>query len=813
MQETRAARAVALEDAVKAATRYINSLYPLTNFIACNSLKGLENTQFEEAMNIAGETFGARGFLPLSDYRAMYESGRITPSALEEAFHNRGDKHHAAAEICRPTIADMIDLSSGSNLVATINRQMIKWCSLYLDRNQSQWKFNEEESLFDFWRNLASHDHSMWWHGVKRWSQSVQSLPPSSAEALQSMIAEFGLEDEEIEPYLTREISQLPGFASHLKWREIENGQEGILTDYLAIRIHYERMLSRAACKKLYKTDKLSQVRTILESKPESPVKISGSREDYAAVWQEAYELSYRNRLLDSLALEPAQRADKACCQMVFCIDVRSEPLRRELEKRGPYSTYGFAGFFGIPMRFNELGSALSLDLCPVLIKPEKSVSESAEPARALKKISWQALKTTALLLKKKLKCSLSGAFGLVELFGFCSYLPLVSKTFFPSLTHKLRQLLERRSGGNLATELDCSAFSLEEKAALSEGALRGIGLRQFGKLIVLCGHKSSSSNNPFASSLDCGACGGNGGGYSARLLADILNDKNVRIRLASKSIEIPDDSIFVAAEHDTTTDNFSFFEVEQQTEEHSAILNQLKEDMRRAGEIVREKRKLTLPESGFEALNDPQARSCDWAQVAPEWGLAGNAAFIAGPRAMTRDADLEGRVFLHSYDCSDDADSKVLELIMTAPLVVAQWINMQYYLSTMDNQAFGSGSKVLHNVTGNFGVMQGAQSDLKIGLPLQSIRTADRLQHEPMRLLAIVRAPLSAVDKVLNKHPEVRQLVANRWIRLIALEPQTQEFFEADDACKWRGIQLPEKSSKKSEQHGMAQAAILAAD
>lgn len=800
MIKTKAVKSLTLDGAISEATSCIGSLYPLTNFVACNALRGFEEIPFDLAMRKSTELFGAKRFLSLSDYRSMYETGRIGPADLEEAFH-RNQASNVARQENEPRllcISEMLDRISDSRVVAVINKQMVKWCAAYLDRTQAQWKPNAKNSLYSFWKELAGYDLSLRWHGVKNWSKSVDSLPEQSQEALENLLSEFEIQEEHIVPYLRRHVIQLPGYASYLKWRETENIETGILSDYLAIRMHYEKMMSQVISKRLYRCGELGLVRPLLESATASAVTWNqAGQEDYGPVWQEAYELNYRDRLLSSISTNSPAEKDGACCQLVFCIDVRSEPIRRQLEQIGPYSTYGFAGFFGMPMRLTELGSAMSFDLCPVLLKPEREVAETSNRLASAKKMSWQALKVSTLQLKKGLKSNLAGAFGLVELLGLFSVIPLALKTFFPSCAQKMWHSAALKLGGDANTTLNLSAFSLDEKLTLAEGTLKGIGLTDFGKVVIFCGHKSSSVNNPFASSLDCGACGGNGGAFSARLAADILNDLSVRERLSEKGIDIPADTRFIASEHDTTTDEFKFFDCETILGEHEEILDKLKEDLRSAGEVVRRWRVRTLPECSLRQLNDPMERASDWAQIAPEWGLAGNAAFIAAPRTLSKDTDLEGRVFLHSYEFSSDSEGKVLELIMTAPLVVAQWINMQYYLSTTDNEIFGSGSKVLHNVVGDFGVMLGAASDLRIGLPLQSLMTKDGFRHEPMRLLALIRAPLSAIDAVLEKHTQVRKLVVNRWIRLVALDPYSTKFYEADDCGKWRQIILESKNSR----------------
>ena len=168
-------------------------------------------------------------------------------------------------------------------------------------------------------------------------------------------------------------------------------------------------------------------------------------------------------------------------------------------------------------------------------------------------------------------------------------------------------------------------------------------------------------------------------------------------------------------------------------------------------------------------AAADVRARSTDWAQVFPEWGLAGNAAFIVGPRSMTRGVDLQRRAFLHSYEADIDADGSALETILTAPLVVAQWINCQYYFSTVDQRTFGSGSKTIHNVVGGVGVLSGHNGDLQLGLPWQSISDGRHLMHEPLRLFAVVQAPRARIDGIIARNTVLQNLFHNDWVALAA--------------------------------------------
>ena len=763
----------ALTAALDDALARIPPLWPLKHFVAVNPFVGLTNRTFAEACELLQRTVGAAPLQSPADYLAAWKGGEIQRSDLEAAADAEWPSGRLLATLeaagptlpgyALPTVADLLDAERPrAHWSGFVVEEISKWCGVTFDENQTTWTSPwKSRGLFATWRDAAEHDGNPEAFGLSGFRAFVRSLPDETEAVIAHCLDLFTPPQALLADFLHRQLATVAGWAGYAQYLVREDALRGrknsTLRELLAIRLAYDAALFHAFAE-----------RRVLRSgwSHDSAAPQDSSLLTALVRWQFAYETGYQRRLSASLLADRGYGvSSRPTVQAVFCIDVRSEVFRRHLESALPdVQTVGFAGFFGFPVSHRRAGDVYSASRCPVLLVPPV---DSCEPLANGMEQRLRAARAEAGAWKA-FQNSAASCFSFVESAG------LVFGAALGRLSGPQGPRCDR-----VAPDFGPGdAVPLATRVELAEGALRNMSLtRNFARLILICGHGSQSANNPYASALDCGACGGHAGDVNACLAAATLNAPAVRAGLAARGIPIPHDTRFVAGLHNTTTDEITLFDVESLPGSHAADVASVRDALAKASAAARRERAPTLkiPARPDRSLaRELQARASDISQVRPEWGLANNAALIAAPRHRTRGLDLQGRVFLHDYNAVEDPESKVLTLILCAPVVVANWINLQYYASRVDPAHYASGNKVLHNVLGGLGVMEGNGGDLKVGLPLQSIHDGQRFVHEPRRLTVYIEAPPPRLQSVLSRLPAVRQLFDHGWLHLFAIHEGT---------------------------------------
>ena len=799
------ARRDRIRSTVQAAVEMIAPSWPLERFVATNPLLALEGLPVEQAAEQARDLLCARAELAETTFRDSFASGRITAADLEAALsdHLRSvgitQTPERDASVRRglhellwtpvdedlptaPVLAvEWLDLVSGSDWADRVDSASSWWCAAYLSDHPAWPLPGRDDGLYAAWRRAAAHDRRLDRWGPTDPRSFIGDLPDRADDAVLELLVLLDVDRPDHARYIGRHLARHAGWTSALA-RTGGHRSDDLLA-FLAIRLTCEAFVLSDGERRV-RAQQAAAVAAECDSAtsggPGSEPAVSTSLlsgRERLAVWRDAYERHYRDGLL--ALLEPTADPDARCArpefQAVFCIDPRSEGMRRHLEAVGGHATIGFAGFFGLPIRVQDLDAPTAVPSCPVIVEPQAAVAESPV-GRRVGHLGEHPLDTDHEVFATA-KRSMASPFALAEAVGWVAGPLMGAKTLAPSLTARMVAAIRRLVQPGVDTRVEPMRGSWWDPATEIEVAatiLRMTGLdRNPAPLVLFCGHGSHHHNNLHRAALDCGACGGRPGGANARAAVALLNDPQVRAGLARRGIVVPPDTWFVAGEHDTTTDTVRIFEAADVPATHRPALASLEADLSEAGDRLAADRGRDLPATVGRTVGTNVAavrrRGQDWAQVIPEWGLAGNAALVIGPRILTSRVDLERRVFLHSYDSDSDSDDSALAAIMGGPLLVAHWISSQYRLSAIDPDRFGAGTKPAHNLVGGIGVTEGAGGDLRLGLPLESLSSAGIRTHEPMRLLVVVDAPTERVDRVTGRNDAVGRLVTNGWIRLVA--------------------------------------------
>ncbi|QRK04384.1 DUF2309 domain-containing protein [Archangium violaceum] len=829
-----------------------------TTVLTVEGWLGAEATLAVEALAAA---FGGDGSHPSLRERLERQPETFAVSALWSACRTpllpartRGEEKLEKEEV--RSHREVLRAATGEDVNELVNPQLIRACSAFLDEGVSHWNMpDREHGLFAAWSALERTGLGVlpdWLEGLEEELEQLAHAGSSPRDVVLAALDELGVPEAQWEPYLTRVLLALPGWAGMFNRLETNPADRPAgspparLMDFLAVRLTLERYALRSVARRRldYRgplSGLMEHARRVATHQPaalERPAAEGSWRlfqllqlaglsamevsdfplprrqallawlEAFDAqarrrVWQEAYEHHYRMEILQGLAQnrlrpESARTVSAPRFQVIFCMDDREEAIRRHFEELDPrHDTFGIAGFFGVAIDYRGLDDASHASLCPVVVTPAHVVEEHPHPehghlaeARARLRALWARFDhwlhngTHALEL----------GWLLTPLLGLLSALLLPLHIFFPRGVSQARKALAARMLPTPRTRLTslreqaesatvaaatekARGFTIAEKATRVATSLENLGLVDgFAGLVVVLGHGAISVNNPHQSAYDCGACGGRHGGPNARLFAEMANRPEVRAKLRERGIHIPDTTWFIGGLHNTTTDEVVLYETDAVPESLRGELAELRKALDTARTLSAHERcrrfesaPLSLPPAA--ALRHVEGRAADLSQARPELGHVTNATCVVGRRSLTRGLFLDRRAFLISYDPTRDATGSILERILVAAGPVGAGINLEYYFSCIDNDRYGSGTKLPHNLTGMLGVMDGVESDLRTGLPRQMIEI-----HEPVRLLIVVEASVAVLSGIYERQPILRELIGNEWVQLVSVDPVTGE-------------------------------------
>ncbi len=743
----------------------------------------------------------------------------------------------AQAKDCAPATPverprDRLFQDQGIDPDRLVHPVLIRWCAAFLDHGQSYWPMPAREQ--GFYRSmlalLAQGGVPLrgWMRPLRSKARALLAGSVDALDCIQQTLDRMGVAESEVESTLTATLLALPGWPGmfvQLKERpDLSPGHPlpAEIEDYLAIRLLLDEAAlagsdaldalpparpdsrGRQAWRLFHATLLLGVIPGDVKERPDTLDRVDrllhrwdGTERE--ALWQLAYERRYRIEVLDATLVHHArtrsQPRARPIAQVITCIDDREESLRRHLEELSPaYETLGTAGFFGVAMAYRGRTDPKPRPLCPAGVIPRHLVEERPHPAHADVWAADQASRRRSGQLGQAQSIGSRTLIrgSLLSLAGLASLVPMVAQLLAPAPYARWTQppaelpgvLTLERDPENPEKDGYLLGFSLNEMADIVRGQLTAMGrIRNFADLVLVLGHGSSSLNNPHKAAYDCGACGGGAGGPNARALATLANRADVRAALRTTGIDIPDSTWFVGGYHNTANDAVILYDLDKVPARLQDRLAQVRADLeearrRDAHERCRRFENAAPDITVAEALQHVEDRSEDLAQPRPEYGHATNALCFVGQRDWSRGLYLDRRVFLQSYDSGTDPDTAILERILAVVGPVGAGINLEYYFSMVDRDRYGCNTKLPHNITGLVGVMDGHASDLRTGLPWQMVEI-----HEPVRLLIVIEASPAQLGAILERQPVLKELVVNRWILVVAFQPQANQMHFFDES------------------------------
>ncbi len=736
-----------LVSAVEHAVRKTAPLFPLSHVAAMNPFDGLSDEPIAVAAARLERSAGVhifpsrtvqlgrvvKGEIILEDIRVS--RSEIAPE-LELSEHDILESANADDYIPHaiPTVAHLAGAHSGTDWPNLVAERIGTWAQSHFNTGETLWSQEVEQSAWSSWREWAMRDQTPEIFDLTGFCDTISQSQHNHWHAIQDACVALGIDNDAASSVFHRLLCDLGGWAGLGRYRlwEAERAQahDTTLAELLAIRLTWEQALHARYTEEMG----LHWNAEVLIHR--EPLQV-GTNHLVDAILQRAAELASARRLdkLLAKASDAIEPVEPVSCkaQLVFCMDVRSERLRRALEIVEPeIQTYGTAHFFS-----RTLAKQRSV------VEDGNDIHINGKLQRAISRFSRAAV----------------SSFAYVEATGLLKLGPLVDSSQF----HERRVI-----GYGRVPRLTLDPSS-EAAADVAEAALRSIGLtKDFAPVVVFVGHEARVTNDTQSGLLQCGACGGHEGAMNARAVSCLLNETPLRKLLARRGIEIPPKTEFRAGLHDTTGDTVTLFITDPVGDRRPQSIRWLHDILEQACDVVRAERATNLPATARGGAL--YARGGDWSQTRAEWGLAGCHWFVAAPRNATRNRDFDGKVFLHDYDIDHDPEGKILAEIVGGPLLAAAWINLQYYAGTVSPQGFGSGNKLVQNLCGGIGVLDGISGRLRGGPPGQSLFLNGQPIHDALRLIVRIAAPNFAIDAAISSSKEVTNLVESGWLEVGSL-------------------------------------------
>jgi uncharacterized protein len=804
---------------------YLPSQTPLKDFIHHNSLHAFQHLKFYDAIFKASKIFGYQVTLQLKEFRQLHKIGRIKDAVLEKIIgdskgkdkvsewkQNILSKDYETTNYPRiGALRAQWKCQSRIDMDTLVQPILFRVLCSYLDQGISIWKFPLEDGGFlASIRALEKNSFASFFKTAR-----ARQLLLDDTSSIESLLYLVVGNESYYEQYLFDQQFSHHGWSGMVC--TLEDHPDAVL-DPRPISLHdliFFELLLEIDALDLYagKGWKPLAIKAnvkqsdILESI--APTELN----DVLTIWQDAFEWSYYDQVLSGISVAGKKKnaaiIDRTF-QALFCIDERECSLRRHVEQVDKQAeTFGTPGFFGVEFYFQPENGKFFDKLCPAPVTPKYLVRE----------FEVKQLHTHDLFYTKGTHSLFAGwVFSLT--IGFLSavrmFLNLFRPTMSPAISNAFAHMdkqsklhIENKDPSDRVNGLQVG-FSVTEMAARVQSVLSGIGLtKDFAPLIYVVAHGSSSANNPHHGAHDCGACSGRPGSVNSRVFAFMANHPEVRNVIAGKGIVIPDHVQFVGSLHDTAADRMAFYDDDILTPENKVNHGRNIANFEKALDLNAKERSRRFASINTradlagvrKAINN---RSVSLFEPRPELGHGTNSLCIVGRRQMTKHLFLDRRAFLNSYDYRTDPEGKMLAGIMKPLGPVCGGINLEYYFSRVDNHKIGAGTKLPHNVMGLIGVANSSDGDLRPGLPLQMIEV-----HDPVRLLVIVEHHPDVVLKTIQSTPDMYEWFINEWVHLVALHPETGEFWYFKNGSFTEYRPLPQKIETLSDVIQLVESAV----